>query len=295
MFLTPDDTDLTREEAARALSIPVAAIDALVQHGVLTTKNNALPLRALEEFFRDSLLRLYHAQATEAPKVKEDNVIRSMDRFQEEAKPKRGNDRIAPRYEPAQPIEGSFRDTRFSVLQISATGLRIRHEETLRPGDEQRVSIALSSTRSIHLKARVVWSSIGSAFCVSGLRVTANIDHLLGAIDTLKKARILKTEGTATGAKKTPPALVGLSDDVVASIIRAHRRFSSDPVEAGKWYARVRVSLTDESVRRVAEPMKARDREEVLGIWEYLERKVEVDDISNVVSWLRQTRSAAAV
>lgn len=311
MIFADPDADFTREEAARALAIPLAALDALIQHGLLTTKNTTLPVRGLELFFRDSLLRLYHAQAAPQevaveipskaePVEKEEELLRSMDDYHSEsAKQPRPNYRIAPRYEPRQPVDGTFRDVRFAVLQISGTGLRIRHEETLRPGDEQRVSIAVTSQRSVVFKARVVWSSIGSSSCVSGLRVTGNGDQLLAAIDALKRGRVLETEGTSTSTsnntKRTPPALVGVSDDVVASIIRAHRKFSSDPVEAGKWYARVRVSVNDERVRKIAAPLRVRDREEILGIWEYLDRKVDVDAILNVVSWLRQTRSAAAV
>lgn len=306
MIFADPDAEFTREEAARALSIPLSALDALIQHGLLPTKNTKLPARGLEQFFRDSLLRLYHAQAapqetaldipSKPPVEEKEELIRSMDEFQSEStKRPRPNNRIAPRYEPRQPVDGTFRDVRFAVLQISATGLRIRHEETLRPGDEQRVTIALTSQRDIGFKARVVWSSIGSSACVSGLRVTSGGDQLLAAIDFMKRSRVLETEGTSSGAKKTPPALVGVSDEVVASIIRAYRRFSADPVEAGKWYARVRVAVNDERVRKIAAPMRARDREEILGIWEYLERKVEVDAITNVVAWLRQTRSAAAV
>jgi len=46
-----------------------------------------------------------------------------------------------------------------------------------------------------------------------------------------------------------------------------------------------------EHVRREA-PQKRRDRDEVLGIWEYLERQVEIPKIVGVVTLIRNGRLA---
>ena len=72
------------------------------------------------------------------------------------------------------------------------------------------------------------------------------------------------------------------------------RRFGSDPVEANRWYSRARFALADEEVRKNA-PARGRDREEVLGIWEFLGRRLEIREVAGVMTWLRQTRSAAAM
>ena len=102
------------------------------------------------------------------------------------------------------------------------------------------------------------------------------------------------TKRAPRGEMASPTALAGLSDDEVASIIRAHRLLGSDPVEANRWYTRARFALADETVRKAA-PNRARDREEVLGVWEYLDRRVDIRSISGVLGWIRRSRAATAV
>jgi len=264
MLFSDDDLRFTREDAARALDVPIEAIDALVEHGVLP---RALDARAIEAFLRDSLIRLYHATATAtapaAAKSEPQNVLRSMPEYEAESRDRRKatNQRAAPRYQPARQLTGTFRDVHFSVQQISASGVRIRHEETLRPNDDQRVTIALPGGGTAVFRARVVWSSIGSSYCVSGLRVTANGEQLAKTVDALKRMKLLKAEDSADGRRKGRAALAGISDDDVASIIRAHRILNTD-----------------------AE-----------GVFDYLDGRVGIDSIRKVIAWLRQTRSAEAV
>jgi hypothetical protein len=215
--------------------------------------------------------------------------------------------RVAPRYIPRRQVGGTFNQTKFSILQISTTGLRIRHDQTLLPGEEGRLTFALiKPPQSFILKARVVWTSIAQrgedpTFCISGLRVLDGIDRLRRAVDLLREARELEPERDSgrrstrdkmgAAAPQSPAALRGLSDDEVASILRAVRKFASDPVEASRWYARARFAIVDEQVR-AAIPQRARDREEILGVWEYLERRIDVRKVAGVVSWMRNTRAA---
>jgi hypothetical protein len=310
------DAPFSREEAARLLAIPRYALDLLIEHKVLPAQVTA---GDLEAYCRDALLRVYQAAAEQrlasrrAPEPERElefdlephdvsaageppmlDVVRSFEEGRRTHDARHAELRRAPRYDTGGELTGKYRDVEFTILEVSATGLRIRHDESLPPGDEARVTFTLPSQATITFRARVAWTTIsqrgsGPSYCMSGLQVTANVDHLQKAVEYLRTADRRKKAGA-----RTPPALVGLSDDDVASIIRAYRRFTSDPVEAGRWYSRARFSVVDETVRRAA-PEKARDREEVLGIWEYLERKVAIDAVTNVVGWLRQTRSAAAV
>lgn len=213
--------------------------------------------------------------------------------------------RVAPRYIPRRQVGGTFNQTKFSILQISTTGLRIRHDQTLLPGEEGRLTFALlKPPQSFLLKARVVWTSIAQrgddpTFCISGLRIVEGVERLRRAVDLLREARELEpdretTRRSSRDAAATPPspaALRGLSDEEVASILRAVRKFASDPVEASRWYARARFAMVDEQVR-AAIPPRARDREEILGVWEYLERRIDVRKVAGVVSWMRSTRAA---
>ena len=300
----------TRDEAAKHLELPPKVIDALVESGTL-----ALESTSIESFCRETLIRLYKAMASVSllsgaaapppPQMEESEITRSIAEFVEpvllkppESKP---DLRIAPRYSPRRQIGGKFRGVKFKVLQVSTTGLRVRHDESIMPGDEAKLTFSiLRPARVFMLRARVVWTSIaqrgeGPSFCISGLRVIDGFEQLREAIDILRAARELDLDDSLvqkSARASSPPALVGLSDEDVASIIRAYRTFSADPVEANRWYTRARFALADSSVREAA-PARARDREEVLGIWEFLDRRVDIRVVTNVLGWIRRTRSTA--
>lgn len=330
MLLARTDHQLTRDEAARLLSLDRSVIDALISSGALLCHirdgKESIPSTQFEALFRDSLMRLYHAQATSGGTTEEiETTIEGVEAAPEpqpvpvEAPPplddtpefvmhsvgenvvdaERPNLRVAPRYVPRKQIAGAFREVKFTILQISATGIRIRHDETLLPGEEARVTFALvSRAQSFVMRARVAWTSIaqrddGPSFCISGLRITQNADQLRRAVELLREARDVEPEKITKRQKSAPSALTGLSDDDVASIIRAVRRFTADPVEASRWYSRARFSLADEQVRQSA-PTRARDREEVVGIWEYLDRRMDLKAVAGVVNWMRSTRTSAA-
>jgi hypothetical protein len=213
--------------------------------------------------------------------------------------------RQAPRYIPRRQIDGIFGDVKFSIVQISATGLRIRHEEPLGPGDEAKLSFALlKPQRSFLVRARVVWTSVANyegdddrRFCISGLRITEHEDRIASAIEILRRGhdlqpdrRALPRPGSIGYVVGDTAPLEGISDDEVALVMKAATRFAADPLEASRWYGRARFSVAEEQVRRDA-PAKPQEREQVLGIWEYLERHVEIAKISGVLSWMRRSRS----
>jgi PilZ domain-containing protein len=334
MRLSGSTVQFSREDAARILNLPLPHLNDLVRRLELGIRpeDDMIPAENLEAFLRDRFLALYQAEAmasmsvpapqlavapaptlevvplTEDPQIEfaeeteEPLVVHSIAEFEAAVRRHRSDLRIATRYTPRRQFGGFFCQNRFTVLQISSTGLRIRHDKTLLPGDIGKLTVAIQKPpRTFAMQAKVVWTSIaqrekGSSFCVTGLRVTEGEDQLRLAIDLLRAARDLQVDKGALRPRATAaaaPALTGLSDDEVASIIRTVRLFESDPVEANRWYTRARFALSDEKVRKAAPP-KARDREEAIGVWEYLERKLDLRKIAGVVLWLQQTRSASA-
>ena len=326
---------LSRIEVARTLEIDLDLVDALIESGRIlchVRKGEArVPIDQLEQFFRDSLIRLYRAEAgggqailpvqpvpveeaEEAtgriacppppePEPEREPVILATPapappppmKTEDEQRPEqRGN----ARYVPLRQIDGIFGETKFSMMQLSSTGLRIKHRESLMPGTEAKVSFALlRPARSVVVRARVVWTSIARAgderFSISGLRVLDHQERLARAIDLLKSANELQPERRAQVRRATDGllAIEDISDDEIALVTEAIQKFASDPVEANRWYSRARFSLADENVRRIA-PTRPRDREEVLGIWEYLERQVDIPKIAGIVGWMRQGTQA---
>lgn len=208
----------------------------------------------------------------------------------EEEKP---DQRRAARFVPLRQISGIFAEAKFTILQLSSTGLRIRHTEPLLPGDEAKLTFALLRTaRSVVVRARVVWTSVGrigeEQFSISGLRVIEHGERLEQAIEAMKAAHELQPErrSTARRAEDAVAMLREVSDEEMALVTAALHKFAADPVEASRWYSRGRFALADENVRRIA-PQRGREREEVLGVWEYLSRQVDLEKVAGVMKWVR--------
>lgn len=324
--MRPLKSSVSLDELRQLLDLPADAVEALLASGrVLCHVNRGetrVPLDQLETFFRDSLIRIYQAEAWNGippaeqalsepeeatpPQIAEPAAAPSTQPAPRPApdppppviaRTHRATDALrhdrdlrgAARYVPLRQLSGIFGEVKFTIVQISATGLRIRHKEPLMPGDEAKVSFALlRPARSILLRARVVWTSLARSgeeqFSISGLRVTEHVERLESAIDTLKGAHELQPERRVQARRENDglTMISGISDEEMALVTAAVERFASDPVEATRWYSRARFALSDENVRRAAPP-RPRDRDEVLGIWEYLDRQVDINKIAGVI------------
>lgn len=323
--MRPLTSTLTIPEAAALLDISPAAVEALLDTGrVLCHMKGGearIPLAQLEQFFRDALIRIYQADAARrepepGPAAVEQPAPAPAPEPEPEPEPVReepqatsnqppaaappGEPRALPdqrralRYIPRRQIDGLFEETKFTILQISTTGLRIRHREPLFPGTEAKLTFALlKPARSVVVRARVVWTSLARSgeerFSISGLRIIEHADRLARAVDSLLMTHDLQPERRVRNRRSddaVATVLAGASDEEISLITAAIQKFAEDPVEASRWYSRARFALADEHVRRIAPP-KPRDREEVLGIWEYLERQVDLEKVAGVVAWTR--------
>jgi hypothetical protein len=320
-MLPTTDVTLRRDELSDVLSLSPKIIDALIVTRTLETERRdgreVVTCAQLEKLFRDSLIRVYQAQATRGVARPEPEREIELDLEPEEEEPMpaitrtsdehlmhagpgaddRPDLRLGARFIPRRQLGGVFRDVKLTVLQLSNSGLRIRHTEPLRPGEEARFSFAIQNPpKSFVMRARVVWTSIaqrgdGPSFCISGLRVVTNQDRLVEATEMLRNARELHLDESRR-RNNIPMPVHGLPDEDVVAIIRAVRKFASDPTEATRWYTRARFAVADEEVRRAA-PRGARDREEVVGIWEYLQRRIDLKAVAGVVQWIRNSSVAA--
>jgi PilZ domain len=295
----------TVDQTAEILDLPPSIVDKLVRSGQLPSNGSGVPASEIQNYLSQSLIRLFRMQAAmpapaaqpeePEPEASETLITRSIAEYEEELRGETPELRVSPRYVPRRQLGGLFRHMPFTLMQLSNTGLRIRHDDTLRPGDIARLTVALQRpARTFAMQARVVWTSIaqrgdGPTFCISGLRVI-DVGPLQHVIQHLRDAHDLQPD---EGRRRRLQPLSGLTDEEVAAIIRVVRRFTADPAEAGRWYTRARFALADEAVRAAA-PQRARDREEVVGVWECLDRKLDITKVASVVTWLRQTRASAA-
>lgn len=325
--MRPLTRTLTPAEVAELFDLAPGVVDALLDSGHVLCQFKGgeprIPLAQLEEFFRERLIRVYradvaregeeprealrvagcelreplppqdHAPETRNPQPATD-VPPPPQQQQQQVRPDAPDLRRLPRYIPRRQIDGIFDDVKFTILQISSTGLRIRHKEPLVPGTEAKLTFALlKPARSVMLRMRVVWTSLARSgedtFSISGLRVIEHGERLAGAVESLRAAHELQPERRAQIRRADDHITTMLStasDEEIALITAAMQKFAADPVEANRWYARGRFALSDEQVRRAA-PQKPRDREEVLGLWEYLDRQVELEKVATVVAWTR--------
>lgn len=328
-------TTLTPDEVSRLFDLPTELIDALLASGQVLChvrgSETRIPLDQLETFFRDGLMNVYRAEALQgatarfeetreapappvtvvlpveepvpaaAPITAGPDVLPpdapddAPDHEPEQSSPEH---RRAPRYVPARQIDGYINDMKFTIVQISESGLRIRHRGNLLPGEEAKITFALlRSAQSFVIRARVVWTSLarteGESFSISGLRVIEHADRLIRAVEILKAAHELQPERRVHSRRASDGAFTmeGISDEEISLVATAVQRFASDPVEASRWYSRARFALSDEAVRREA-PNRPREREEVLGIWEYLDRQIEIPKVAGIVSWMKKTKTA---
>lgn len=210
--------------------------------------------------------------------------------------------RVSPRFIPRRQINGIIDDVKFTIVQISRTGLRIRHTDEILPSGDSKLTFALlNPARSFVMRGRVVWTSAATTdsgerkFFISGVKITEHVDRLVSAIDILNASHDLQPDRRAivrpVGEEDVLP-VGGASDDEIAMVMKAVQHFAADPLEANRWYARGRFALSEPQVRRDA-PRKPREREEVLGIWEFLDRRVEMGKISDIVGWVRKNRPTA--
>lgn len=316
--------NLTPDEASRLLDLPSEFLDALLASGRVLCRvqggQTRIPLEQLEMFFRDALMNVYRAEAMAAmpammPAIEPEPIVEPPQPEPEpeaqvelppvvpmpvaaEPEPEEKQDlRRAARYIPRRQIDGFFNDTKFSIVQLSESGLRIRHRGPLLPGDEAKVSFALLNTaQSVVIRARVVWTSVarteGEAFSISGLRVIEHGDRLATAVAMLKSRHELQPERRARSRRSADAMVVleGIADEEITRVVTAVQKFAADPVEAARWHSRARFAVSDAEVRRAA-PHHPREREEVLAIWEYLERALDIPKITSIVAWTRKNRA----
>jgi len=206
--------------------------------------------------------------------------------------------RSAPRYLVLRELPAAFASYAVTVVNVSAAGLLIEHAQPIRIGSTGRFSIQLPGAVSPVLQARVIWSRLGSNLNLEGKALYRSgllsvddgqlgivIERLLGSklaeedSDSLERKRHsilekLHKRKTQGGMKVVPsPAL--LDPDQVLMVQHAVEQLRVHPDEATKWYNRAKFSG--------GEGGEGPYREEVLAVWEYLERSVPHEAIRQVL------------
>ncbi len=211
--------------------------------------------------------------------------------------------RVAERFLTAEALVGSFGSASVTLLDVSASGAQIEHAQPLRIGTRARLWFKRAEV-AVSLQAVTMWSHLskspnaqGKYLYKSGLRLEADSREFYLALQALldrgvispdagslekKKKRALErvAEKTNRPTVKYLRPEVEIPADQQLLVEHARKQLLADPLEAQRWYQRAKYAITQGGVTIAADAI--RNREDVLAVWEYLERSVEISTIALV-------------
>ncbi|HEX7070307.1 MAG TPA: hypothetical protein VF190_05860 [Rhodothermales bacterium] len=201
------------------------------------------------------------------------------------------------------PLSGSYGSASISVLNLSIQGAQIEHAQPLRLGTRARFWFKRGDV-AISVQAMTIWSHLsrtpndkGKYLYHSGLRVETVVqlfaDAIQGllddnviAIDTNSLDRKRKREIDRAASRTGRPVVrllrpdADIPNDQALLIQHARDRLRAEPDEAQRWYQRAKYAITHGGENVIVDGIP--NREEVLAVWEYLERSVEIGTIVRV-------------
>ena len=217
--------------------------------------------------------------------------------------------RSGTRYIVAPAIRGSFGSAEIYICDISESGIQVRHNDFLALNTESRIAFTVPPKHLVAVRGRIIWSHLSREQSslgryVSGVTlaepsetVREALQKLLGGgharpdTDSIERKRaVLKhkfRERASHAAVKALPTTYAIPDDHVLMVQAARERLQSDPEEARKWYLRARFSLGTEDAPTIAD-MPLHYREDILAVWEYLERSIDLPTILRVFNQQRK-------
>jgi hypothetical protein len=207
------------------------------------------------------------------------------------------------RFRVKQRLTGSFGAAEVALIDVAEEGVQIEHSQPLRLATKGRFWFKRSDV-SVSLHAFVVWSRLsktpnqnGKYLYRSGLRFDEGAGEFVSAINTLADNGVIEKDDESLNRKRKreeerEQEKVGkpivravatesdISPDQVLLIQHARARLKDNFDEAQKWYSRAYFALRDGRTGNTAELM--RYPEDVLAVWEYLERSVPLSIIKRV-------------
>ena len=200
--------------------------------------------------------------------------------------------RSVDRYILKEKLTGSFGSAPVVLIDLGEQGVQIEHTQPLRLATTGRLWFKRGEV-SVSLHAFVVWSKLSGKSYRSGLRIDEPNTHFLAMMQTLalhgvivkdddslnrkrKNLEAREQEKSVKPTMKVVPTEPDVSPDQVLLIQHARRRLKENFDEAQKWYSRAYFALRNTSSDPTRYP------EDVLAVWEYLERSVPLAIIQRV-------------
>ena len=204
--------------------------------------------------------------------------------------------RSADRYIVLEKLTGSFGSASVTLIDVGEQGVQIEHAQPLRLATKGRLWFKRGEV-SVSLHAFVVWSKLSGKQYRSGLRIDEGSDEFLAAMQMLAEHRVIRKDDESLNRKrqrieareqekavkptmKYVPTESDITPDQVLLIQHARERLRDNFDEAQKWYSRAYFALRDGTTAIGGQVV--RYPEEVLAVWEYLERSVPLSTIKRV-------------
>jgi hypothetical protein len=211
--------------------------------------------------------------------------------------------RSGERFVVTNRLTGNFNTAEVAILDVAKKGAQIEHGQPVRLASEGRLSFRWYDL-GVSVRGTVVWSRLsktpnhlGKYLYRSGLRIEEENHDFVSAMRTLADSGVIRQDvgslerkrqrelektrqKSAQPTMKFVPTEPEISADQVLLIEHARDRLRTNFDEAQKWYSRAYFSLRDGRTPVSADLMKY--PEDVLAVWEYLERSVPLSVIAKV-------------
>jgi hypothetical protein len=211
--------------------------------------------------------------------------------------------RNSERYIVTEALGGSFGSAQVTLIDVGELGAQIEHQQPLRLATKGRLWFKRGEV-AVSLHAFVVWSRLsrtpsdqGKYLYRSGLRIDEGAAEFLSAMQMLSEHGVIRKDSESLERKrikneereqervsksvmKYVPSEPDISPDQVLLIQHARERLKENFDEAQKLYSRAYFALRDSRTGMGSELVKY--PEDVLAVWEYLERSVPLSTIKRV-------------
>ena len=220
--------------------------------------------------------------------------------------------RTAERFRTAEPLPGSYGSASIALRDLSAAGAQIEHTQPLRLGSKARLWFKRGDV-AVSVQAEMVWSHLsktpneqGKYLYRSGLRVEVQDYDFGTALQTLldrgiispdresldrKRAKLVDKQAERAGrptVRMIRPD-VQIPPDQQLLIEHARKQLLSNPDEAQRWHQRAKYAITQGAANIATDAI--RNREDVLAVWEYLDRTIDISTIALVFERMRLNTS----
>lgn len=211
--------------------------------------------------------------------------------------------RGSERYRVLEHLSGSFGAAQVTLIDLAEQGAQVEHAQPLRLATKGRLWFKRGEI-AVSLHAIVVWSRLskspndqGKYLYRSGLRIDEGANDFLMAMQMLAEHGVIRkdveslerkrkrheernAEKSGKPVMRQVPTESDITPDQVLLVRHARERLKGNFDEAQKWYSRAYFALRDGRTPLSAE--LTRYPEDVLAVWEYLERSMPLSTIKRI-------------